>query len=279
MMRLLLALVVAVQAGTPAFEAASVKPVAYEVLQQRRSGIGCNTASPVRFSCVGPLRILLAQAYDIPLARSSQDIVGAPKWVEDDLFDIEATMSPGPSGRVSSERVYAMLRALLADRFKLVVHRERKEVPSYALVIASKDGKLGPQLQPTPTACADWIGGGHQCSPPLIFGDLPCGRGEMRGNVMRQSRAPLSQLATLLSPRVERPVEDRTGLTGMYAFDLRWAALTAPAGPSGDTAVVPDNVPSSIFTALQEQLGLRLEPARTMGDFLVIDRIERPAPN
>jgi uncharacterized protein (TIGR03435 family) len=103
----------------------------------------------------------------------------------------------------------------------------------------------------------------------------------MQATIMRQSRAPLSQLANQLSPRVERLVEDRTGLPGMYAYDLRWAA-PVPSGPLNDgppPPAVSDSLPTSIFSAIQEQLGLKLEPTRTLAEFLVIDHIERPAPN
>jgi uncharacterized protein (TIGR03435 family) len=99
--------------------------------------------------------------------------------------------------------------------------------------------------------------------------------------VIRQTRAPLSQLANQLSARVERPAEDRTGLTGMYAYDLRWAAppVSSSATDSLPSAAVPDSLPTSIFTAIQEQLGLKLEPTKTVAEFLVIDHIERPTPN
>jgi uncharacterized protein (TIGR03435 family) len=102
----------------------------------------------------------------------------------------------------------------------------------------------------------------------------------MRGNIMRQSSAPMSQLANVLSARVDRPVEDRTGLTGLYAYDLRWAAAVQAGSPNdGPPSALPDNLPTSIFSAIQEQLGLKLEPIRMMGDVLVIDHIERPKPN
>ena len=104
----------------------------------------------------------------------------------------------------------------------------------------------------------------------------------MSAFTMRQTRVPLSQLANLLSARVERPVEDHTGLTGMYAFDLRWMAEPTTMSASSNAipaAPPPDNLPTSIFTALHDQLGLRLENTKTMADLLVIDHVERPAPN
>jgi uncharacterized protein (TIGR03435 family) len=259
----------------PQFDVASVKPANPDVLQHR--AFGCGFLPSGRFEGLGDLGWFIACAYGIPAARSRQDIVGLPKWADEELFEIRATFAPvslSPVQRMS------MVQSLLAERFKLVMHRERKEVRGYALVVARNDGRLGPHLQPTPKACADWIGGGRQGEQPMVFDDLPCGRGEMRANIMRQSRAPLSQLANMLSPRVERPVEDRTGLTGMYAYDLRWAG-PVPAGPlsDGPPSATSDNLATSIFTAVREQLGLKLEPIKTIAGFLVIDHIERPTPN
>ena len=263
----------------PAFEVASVKPAQHDTLQHR--GLGCIFPSRGRVSCVGWTRYFIADAYDIRSARVEQDVIGGPSWIDDDLFEIQAILPGEDQSTFQKDRILTMLRTLLAERFMLVVHRERKEVPSYMLVLARKDGKLGPQLQPTPKSCTDWIGGGRQGDPPMVFGSVPCGRGEMRGNIMRQTRSTLTQLVTQLSGRVERPVEDRTGLTGLYAFDLRWAApvSASPLNDGAPSAAVPDDLPTSIFTALQEQLGLKLEPTNAMADFLVIDHVERPTAN
>jgi len=260
----------------PAFEVASVKPADPDILRSR--GFSCGFLPSGRFQGLGDLRWFVACAYDIRAAQSHEQIVGAPKWADDDLFEIRATFAP--SVLTASQRL-PMLQALLADRFKLAVHRERREVPSYALVIARTDGRLGPQLQPTPRVCTDWIASGRQGDAPMIFGDLPCGRGVMSAYVMRQTRVPLSQLANLLSPRVERPVEDRTGLTGMYAFDLRWAAESPSAANGGSlpSAATLESLPTSIFTAVQEQLGLKLESTKSTVEFLIVDHIERPTPN
>ena len=180
-MRFLVALVFVAQAVTPpqpAFEVASVKIANPDILQHQ--GFGCGVLPQGRFKGLGNLRWLVACAYTIPAARSTQAIVGLPKWADDDLFEIEAI---APSG-LTNERGLAMLRSLLADRFQLVAHREQKEVQGYMLVVARKDGKLGPHLQPTPNACADWLANGRPGDQPMVFGDLPCGRGEMRGSIM-----------------------------------------------------------------------------------------------
>src|SRR5262245_2688074 len=285
MMRRILIALVAASAGVsgqqsvpaPAFEVASVKPINRDILRSR--GLACGFLPSGRFEGLGDLRWFVACAYDLRAARSQQQIVGAPKWADDDLFEIRATFAPSA---LTVAQKLSMLQTLLADRFKLVVHRERREVPGYALVIARKDGRLGPHLQPTPKVCTDWIASGRQGDAPMIFGDLPCGRDVMSAYGMRQTRVPLSQLANLLSPRVERPVKDRTGLTDMYAFDLGWAAESSlPSAATGGlpSAATPDSLPTSIFTAVQEQLGLKLETITSTVELLVLDHVERLTPN
>ena len=170
-----------------------------------------------------------------------------------------------------------MLRTLLADRFKLVVHRETKDVPMWALVIARRDRKLGPQLHPMAADCAAWIGGGRRGAPPPDNTDLPCGRDVVNASAIRNSAMTLAQFANLLSPRVERPVQDRTGLAGSFYVDLQWKPEPGPAA-SPDPGL-PDRLPTSIFTALQEQLGLKLESIKSALSILVIDRAERPTAN
>jgi uncharacterized protein (TIGR03435 family) len=104
--------------------------------------------------------------------------------------------------------------------------------------------------------------------------DLPCGRQTVTAFRFRATAMPLAQLASLLSPRVERPVEDRTGLRGTFALDLQWRPEDTPAGPA-----FSEDLPTSVFTALQEQLGLKLEPAKSAIDVLVVDHVEHPVEN
>src|SRR5205807_1416892 len=144
----------------------------------------------------------------------------------------------------------------------------------FRLVIARKDGKLGPSLQPTPKACADWIANGRQGAPPVVLGDLTCVRGQLSAFAIRGATMPLSQLVNQLSGRAERPVIDATGLTGTFAVDLRWRPEQSPLD-----ATFSDDLPTSVFTAVQEQLGLKLEPSKATIDVLVIDHVERPTPN
>jgi uncharacterized protein (TIGR03435 family) len=260
-----------------AFDVSSVKPAKPEILSRR--GFLCGFGGGDRFMGLGTLQFFIACAYGIPAARASLEILERPKWVDEDLFEIAATAAPGTKRGSQSER-FMTLRALLADRFKLAVHRERKEAPIYALVHARRDGTLGPQLRQTEADCAAWIAQGRQGAPPPISGDLPCGRGRVDRATIQGTIMTLQQFTNLLSPRVERPVEDRTGLVGTFNLKLEWSPDQSAQTPSGTgTASVPDDLPTSVFTALQEQLGLKLESTRSIVDVLVIDHVERPVQN
>jgi uncharacterized protein (TIGR03435 family) len=270
----------AAQAGSTAFEVASVKPVKPEVLLQR--GFFCGFLGG-RFNALNTLQGLIACAYGIRQARAQQEILGGPRWLNVDPFEIMASAAPDHVPRSQSEGL-VMLRTLLADRFKLAVHRETKEALMYALVIARRDGRLGPKLHPTAGDCAAWIADGRRGAPPgsrpgppPAAGDLPCGRQMVNGFAIRGSAMTLARLADMLSPRVERPVQERTGLAGNFDMDLQWRPEPGKEGPLD--AGLSDSLPTSIFTALQEQLGLKLESTKGPADVLVIDHVEQPTPN
>jgi uncharacterized protein (TIGR03435 family) len=224
---------------------------------------------------LGTVDWFIGCAYGIPAARTGQEITGGPKWLDDDLFEINATSGPESIPRSQVDDL-DMLRTLLADRFKLVVRRETREVAMYALVPARRDRSRGPQLRPIAKDCADWIAGRSATAPPPM-GDLPCGRQVVNRFAIRASAMTMSQLANLLTPRVERSVQDRTGLTGNFYLDLQWKPAPGTEGPL-DTGL-PDSLPTSLFTALQEQLGLTLQSTKGLVDVLVIDRVDRPTPD
>jgi uncharacterized protein (TIGR03435 family) len=156
-----------------------------------------------------------------------------------------------------------MTRTLLADRFKLVVHGETREMPIYALVLARRDGTLGPQF--------------HHSTVDCTASTARCGAGKTGDFTMHGEAIPMGQLLVGLLPWVDRFIVDRTGLTGIFDVDLQWTPGRLPpgAGPPGGPPPVDPNRPS-IFTAVQEQLGLKLESAKGPVDVLVIDHIERP---
>ena len=180
-----------------------------------------------------------------------------------------------PTFEVASVR-QNMLRALLADRFSLVVHTETREGTVLALVRARTDGAFGPQLAVSSLDCSqpvDMSSTASNAEKPTcrIISTVDGNRGVLRG-----SGRTMADLAENLTGRMNRPVIDRTCVTGRYDFVLRWTPenfqdAAANAGPSRDG--------TPIVTALQEQLGLKLEAQRAPVEFLIIDRIEPPSPD
>jgi uncharacterized protein (TIGR03435 family) len=178
-----------------------------------------------------------------------------------------------------------MLQTLLAERFKLAVHNDRREMPIYALVLARRDGKLGPQLRASATDCAALMAAtrarGGPPTPCAPGERPPCGLRMFPGNFSGGS-ATITQLTNALARFVSRTVVDRTGLTGNYDVDLQWTPDQMPQGLRGDAPPGAPPLPTidpngpSIFTAVQEQLGLKLESTKGPVDVLVIDRAERP---
>ena len=176
-----------------------------------------------------------------------------------------------------------MIAAMLEDRFQLRVHNEQRERPIYALVLASPDGRLGARLQKSSTDCAaimaDEAKGVRPA--PLSDGRRPCALGGPPGRFMGVGLG-IQQFAAGLQRSVNRPVVDKTGLAGPYDWDLEFAPefvtpLGGPPQPPPDPAAFANR--PSIFTALQEQLGLRLESARDSIDVLLVDRAEPPTPD
>ena len=270
------------QAQTPAadaaFEVASVKP--------NKSGgpfpfgrIGLLPGG--RFTALGAtVRELIRAAYGL---REDAQIAGGPAWVNDDRFDIEGK---APSD-ASPAQVQAMLKALLADRFRLTAHAESRPLPLYALVMAKSDGKMGARLRRSGTECAPItipaeLGPAPSPPPPppagapqLLVARTPMRCGSMLiAGLVSAREITMEQFIVRLSNFVNRPVIDRTGLTGSFDLDLTYTPETPARGAIG----VPSDGPS-IFTALQEQLGLRLDSQRGPVDVFVIDRAERPTPD
>jgi uncharacterized protein (TIGR03435 family) len=216
----------------PQFEVASIKPSA-----PGSRGPTFYNPTRERFAIDSiTTKALIAYAYDV---REFQVSVG-PSWVASEEYNIVAK----PQGEASNERILAMAKNLLAERFNLTLHHESKEMPVLALTVAKGGAKLHP---------SEATGG------PEIRG----GRGRL---VAR--RVTMGMLAAQLAGRVlDRPVLDRTEIAGEFDVDLEWTPDESP------------NPGSSIFTALQEQLGLKLESQKGVVDVLVIDRVERPSAN
>jgi uncharacterized protein (TIGR03435 family) len=213
------------------------------------------------FTAVGvTLKFLIVHAYDV---RAFQ-VSGGPGWIGTEGWDIRAK-AEGIKGRLQRDQFDTMFRALLEDRFQLKVHSETKEMPVYALVV----GKNGSKLTP------------HTGGPPSPAEASNSGRGSL--SVKKGSTAAL---ASLLSLQLGRTVIDKTDLKGEFDFKLEWAHERGQGGmeslglpPDPPRPQPADSNGPSIFTAVQEQLGLRLESRKGPVEIIVIDHAERPSEN
>ena len=266
--------------GTMAFEVASVKP--------NKSGtpnvqIGVQPGG--RFTATNvPLRQLIIFAYQL----QNFQLIDAPEWTRNERFDIlakaEGDVPATPLGTVGP--IQLMMRSLLAERFGLKVHNETRELPIYELRLAREDGKLGAQMQPSTVDCAAQRGGarrgGGPPAPPAPGERPTCGMFGGFGTI-RAGGIELSLLARNLAGVVGRVIIDRTGLTGRFDFDLTFTpdqfTQIAPPPPGVPQPPPADPNGPSLFTALQEQLGLKLEPARGPVEVLVVDSVSQPTPD
>lgn len=260
-------------APAPKFDVASIKPAA----PGGRGGM-------VRMLPGGRIHVanisvkdLIVMAYKIQPFQVS----GAPSWTESERYDIEAK----PDSPVKSTEWGVMMQGLLADRFGLVFHKETKESQIYALVLARKDGKLGANLTESKEGnCTQF----DPSKPPPRPepGMRGCGSLMMSPRQIMGYGIPIERLVPMLSRIVGREIVDQTGLTGNYDVKIDYTpdeaqmAMMAPpgamppqSGPGGDSTG------PSIFTALQEQLGLKLESQKGPVDIYVIDKITKPSDN
>jgi uncharacterized protein (TIGR03435 family) len=260
-----------------AFEAASVRPnKSGEVggFVRRQPGGRFNAQNM-------PLRALITFAYQL----QGNQLRGGPDWLATERFDIvakaEGDPPPVPPGS-GPDQLMLMLRSLLADRFKLQVHWETQDLPIYALVLARDDKRLGPQLKPASTDCNALLAaarqGGAAPAPPSPDAPIQCGIRMSPGRI-QFGGSPLSQFANALSSQTGRIVHDRTGLTGTWEFELKFTPEQLPQQVAGADAPAPDPNGASLFTAIQEQLGLRLESTRAPTEVLLIDSVQMPTPD
>jgi uncharacterized protein (TIGR03435 family) len=242
-----------VQGTAPTFEVATIKPTALDAKAGRYITMQGTNGFVAKYYT---LKLLIAAAYNL----SPKAISGGPAWSDSDHFDIVA-LTPGDT-RPSQPEQMAMLRTLLSERFKLSFRREPKEFSIYALEV----DKGGPKLKESTAAASD--------PPQLISTVYPPARIHLPAkNVTMSDFVSLMQRALL-----DRPVVDRTGLTGKYDFDLDWAPDETQFG--GEVPVAPaDAQAPPFFTAIEQQLGLRLEATRGMVEALVIDHAEPPSAN
>ena len=258
------------QAGAT-FEAASVKP-------NKDGGPSSVRITPGGLFTVtnNNLRNIIRNAFGI----TNPQIAGGPSWIDEDRYDMTARTA----GPVNQAEAMLMLQALLAERFALRTHTERRELPVYALVRARADGALGPRMKKADVDCQALfaaVKAGGKMPPPGANGSLPCGISVRPGQgVVTGNAVAMEQLARNLQGGVGRIVVDKTGLDGYYDIDVTFTPEPGQPLPPGAQAPTPaDPSAPSLFTALQEQLGLKLEPAREPIEVLVIDRVERPSPD
>ena len=256
------------QENLPAFEVVSVKR---NLSNSDRQSMQLLPGGRVEVTNT-PLRRLILTAYEL----FPQQLSGGPGWIDSDRFDIAARSSEnlgpsvpgGPPGRAQ-----LMLQRLLGERFGLAVHTEARELPVYELTLASADGRLGPGISPAKFDCTALFaayGRGEAPMPPTS----QCGSSGMSGRiVMRGGIMPM--FVRSLSGLTGRIVQDRSGLSGGFDFELEFAP---ESGAVSESSISGGNGPS-LFTALEEQLGLKLRAARASVDVLIIDRVERPTEN
>ena len=260
----------AANASGPTFEVVSIKPNKSGELRTTIQGMQPGG----RFTATNwTLRMLIRMAYRLQEFQMS----GGPKWIDSDRFDIVA----------KADRVYtpaqlpAMIQTLLAERFKLAVHTESRDLRLYALVVASRDGKLGPRIHPSNVDCAALSASGAP-PPPFVPGKVPpCATETSGGRHMIANGMTMSRLAVALSISAKGIVVDQTGLSGGFDLELEWTPESpTPAPPdaagAGDRPADPG---PSIFTAVQEQLGLKLDPQRGPVVVTIIDSAEQPTPD
>jgi uncharacterized protein (TIGR03435 family) len=258
-------------AASPTFDVVSIRlspapsgdPVRSNMFTQRPDG-----GLTVTRMFVGNL---IGRAY-APIARP--EIFGLPDWAGRDFYDVSAT---SPLATATAEQRTAMLRSMLAERFQLLAHTERREFPSYDLVLDRKDGRLGPGLMPSDLDCDAIVAARRAAaaSPPPDFDPanrLPC---TIVGSIDAiRGETAIGVLTQMLRGPTGRLVVDKTGLRGAYRISLTYDLANVALG-----AVAPPENALSVFTAVREQLGLRLDASRTERDVLIIDRLEKPSEN
>jgi uncharacterized protein (TIGR03435 family) len=245
------------QAG-PAFEVATIKRS-----DPKARGFRYGTQPGGRWVMENiSIATLIRDAYPVQV----RELVGAPDWVRSELYSVNAKADGDPT----REQMMMMLRTLLADRFTLAAHYEYQERAVFSLVMARSDGWLGSNLLPSRVDCeavnAARRAGREPDGPLPSNGAPPCAM-TSNGEVMRMGGLPISELVEFLGQPDGRVVIDKTGLTGAYELTMRYRENPGPL-----------NSPS-LFTALEEQLGLKLVRDRAAVSVLVIDHIERPTPD
>ena len=275
-------------AGT-AFEVASVKPSNPDAASPFGLPTTVQQAGGRFITLNVTLRDLVRRAYGFWF---DFQIDGGPDWQTSRRFDIQAK-AEDPAADMDA--MLPMIKALLADRFQLKVHTETREMAIYALVVARDDGRLGPNITPSTVDCSNAeqelaeakakLGPGAVAKLLQAGQGLPCAimpvPARVPGMTMRANGASMADLAGFLTPQTGRMVQDRTGLSGLYDWEMTFGRRGAPRAAQQPGSNLPPTTPPppSVMIALEEQLGLKLESTRGPVEILVIDSAALPEPD
>ena len=268
---------VALATALPAQEPPPILEASFEVASVKRNIDGgpttFNPQATGQFTVINfPFATLITAAYQL----QPYQLQDAPSWTREDRYNINARLDPQIASRLQPEGhppTWALaLRNLLAERSRLTFHRETRELPIYALMVARADRKLGPNIQPAKADCdalrteseAAARAGRPSPYPPRTETWTPCGLRTAPGRIVSGGFG-FAEFMRELSVRVGRQVVDRTGLEGKWDF---YVTFSPDDSPNADAP--------NLFTALQEQLGLKLDATRGPVNVFVIDRVERP---
>jgi bla regulator protein BlaR1 len=288
----------ATQPAVPQWQTAAGGRMAFEVSSVKRNTAALDTSPPSsnvtliqqgahdNFTPAGglfsvrntPLIFYLVFAYKLTAYQQQSASSQLPKWAIADRFDIQARAAGNPS----EDQLRLMMQTMLADRFKLAIHFEDRQLPAYAFVL-SRAGKLGPQLQrhsddPPCAAPSAKVPGG--ASSPAIC-DRFIGEMQPSGQLHMSARdETMANIAdfSLVMGKLDRPVLDQTGLSGVFDFSIDFTPVLNGPPPSGATSQT-DNSGPTFLEALRDQLGLKLESTIGPVEVLVIDHVEGPSPN
>jgi uncharacterized protein (TIGR03435 family) len=273
------------QTPLPKFEVVSVKPSKGPTGERGQPG--------GRYTATRNVKFFIADAFFFATPLAGSRVIGGPDWIDSELFEIDGKAATpwqrSPDG--PPREVFLMIRSVLEDRFKLKTHMETRELPVYELVLAKADGSLGPQLKRPAIDCDAIIAAVNAGAPPpqrqqptdpppcgamrgparVIAGSIPMSLfANMLTNIMADANGPAGGVGARL-------VIDKTGLSGRFGFTLAWTPEKMPEGtpPAGVPPIDPNG--PRLETALQEQLGLKLQPVRRPMDVVVVDSVERPS--
>jgi len=242
----------------PAFDVVSIKPNKSSSGNNNSTSFNGNSFSATNIS----VKMLLEDAYGV-----KQDLIfGLPGWANSDRFDINAKIVEPDLEllkKLTPKQAEGMLQAILVDRFQLKVHTETKTLPVYEMVVV----KDGPKFKASAPE-----GSPEDKSPNGVARGAMTVQRSVQNTELTGHAIPLASLANMLTDQLHRTVLDKTGLTGQYDLLLKWTSDDAPDAAS-------DSSTPSIFTALQEQLGLKLQSSKGPVDTLVVDHVEMPSEN